>query len=513
MAVGNSFFIFFKTKANFEAHKEELSSDSIVFIKDTQELYTHETLFPCPYTKAELDTLFEQVGDDLDQAVADLIGQTTDDKSLDTINAAKNYAQDAADAAQSNAATDATTKANQALSDSKSYTDQKIQALDYADNAITYQFVTEVDETDGVISVQRATPQAVGIPVTDADNHFEGTNVEVVLKELYEQTTAGAEVTLEVATTTTEGYLKTYILSQNSTQIGKIDIPKDLVVTEGSVVVGTWSGTTFTETSAGTGKAIKLVVANQTDPLYINVQDLIDVYTGDKGIEISTTNGVSVKLDPTSESFITVSTAGLKISGIQSAIDTVGNVANNIKNTELTHIKDTDTFTKDATKVTLNYDCYKGDQYGATGTTHTADIEGATETNAGVMSAEDKTKLNTVYSYGTTTNRPTDVVTGFSYFDTDLNKVIYWNGTEWVDQWGVNADTLKTGATADRPAIEDVCIGYVYADTEEGILYISNGVEWIQLSNNVMSWVALDEDGNITNIEKLEDNPAWVNLN
>lgn len=75
---------------------------------------------------------------------------------------------------------------------------------------------------------------------------------------------------------TVDGYLKSYHISQNGSEIGVINIPKDLVVTQGSVVTGTWSNDIFTEGANGTGKAIKLIVANQTDPLYINVADLVD---------------------------------------------------------------------------------------------------------------------------------------------------------------------------------------------------------------------------------------------
>lgn len=78
---------------------------------------------------------------------------------------------------------------------------------------------------------------------------------------------------------TQQGYLKSYHIAQNGVEVGIINIPKDLVVTSGSCVAGTWSGSTFTESSSGTGHAIKLVIANQTDPVYINVADLVDLYT------------------------------------------------------------------------------------------------------------------------------------------------------------------------------------------------------------------------------------------
>ena len=97
--------------------------------------------------------------------------------------------------------------------------------------------------------------------------------------------------------------LKSYVMTQNGSQIAKIDIPKDLVVTkDGSgIVVGNWVNDVFTEDPNGAGKAIKLVIANQTDPIYIDVKDLVDVYTAAKGateiqIAISSTNEISATL-------------------------------------------------------------------------------------------------------------------------------------------------------------------------------------------------------------------------
>lgn len=37
---------------------------------------------------------------------------------------------------------------------------------------------------------------------------------------------------------------------------------------------------------------------------------------------------------------------------------------------------------------------------------------------------------------GTTTNRPTGSILGQRYFDTSLNKPVYWNGSTWVDATG-----------------------------------------------------------------------------
>lgn len=79
-----------------------------------------------------------------------------------------------------------------------------------------------------------------------------------------------AQITMDT-TTTTEGYLKSYTLKQGDTKIGTIDIPKDLVVTSGNVVTNPEGQTE--------GTYIKFVIANQDEPIYINVGSLVDIYT------------------------------------------------------------------------------------------------------------------------------------------------------------------------------------------------------------------------------------------
>ncbi len=123
---------------------------------------------------------------------------------------------------------------------------------------------------------------------------------------------AATDYTVALESTTSglaDGILKRYTIKQGASgaqaTIGTIDIPKDLVVTSGSVVTGTWTSGTFTEDSAqpgsGTGKAVKLTIANQTDPVYINVADLVDVYTAAQNaaevqLAISASNEISASI-------------------------------------------------------------------------------------------------------------------------------------------------------------------------------------------------------------------------
>ena len=95
-----------------------------------------------------------------------------------------------------------------------------------------------------------------------------------------------------------------YTLSQGGTEIGKINIPKDMVVQSGSVVKGTFAQDgSFTESASGKDTALKLVIANSSDVVYINVKDLATAYIGgttaDITVSISDTNVITATLSDT----------------------------------------------------------------------------------------------------------------------------------------------------------------------------------------------------------------------
>ena len=93
---------------------------------------------------------------------------------------------------------------------------------------------------------------------------------------------AATDYSVTVTPSTPEGVAKRYTITQLGSTVGTIDIPKDLVVSSGSVVAGTWTGNSFAENASGKDQAIKLVIANQTTPIYINVAKLVDIYTAKK---------------------------------------------------------------------------------------------------------------------------------------------------------------------------------------------------------------------------------------
>ena len=132
------------------------------------------------------------------------------------------------------------------------------------------------------------------------------------------------KLTISLTTASDPGdYAKVYELKQGGNLIGTIDIPKDIVVKEGKLVYGKWEGDTFLENDEehhyGDEPAIKLVL-NNDEIIYINAKDLVDVYTAGNGINLEN-NVVSIKYNAHSEDFLVVDADGIKVEGIQAAID------------------------------------------------------------------------------------------------------------------------------------------------------------------------------------------------
>ena len=75
---------------------------------------------------------------------------------------------------------------------------------------------------------------------------------------------------------TTEGYAKSYTFKQNGNTIATVDIPKDMVVSSGQVVVD--------PEGQEAGTYLELTLSNATnDKVYINVGKLVDIYVAKAG--------------------------------------------------------------------------------------------------------------------------------------------------------------------------------------------------------------------------------------
>ena len=240
------------------------------------------------------------------------------------------------------------TSGDTSVEGAKRYTDGKIAELDVTDAAEENKYVSSVSETDGKITVSRTAIPIVGVTDTKENGKFvtsiklegnivqaeraqitssqvsrvatdiTGDTVEAALKEVKDSSIVSLSSTTPSDDTSV---LKKYTLYQNREKIGEIDIPKDLVVTSGSVVKGTWSGNVFTEVESGNGTALKLVIANQTEPVYINTLDLVKDHVGVSGISISDTNEISIKIaDGNEGNFLKLDAGGLKLEGVDAAI-------------------------------------------------------------------------------------------------------------------------------------------------------------------------------------------------
>ena len=166
-----------------------------------------------------------------------------------------------------------------------------------------------------------------GTTLTDAINDIndkigsgfsENYTIADALNELAEELADALTITLDIASDPGD-YAKVYELKQGGELIGTIDIPKDIVVKEGKLVHGYWSGNTFTEDEEGPDLAIKLVL-NNDDVIYINAKDLVDTYTAGDGINLEN-NEISIKYNTHSEDFLVVDEDGIRVEGIQAAID------------------------------------------------------------------------------------------------------------------------------------------------------------------------------------------------
>lgn len=243
----------------------------------------------------------------------------------------------------------ASTSGDTSVEGAKRYTDGKIAELDFTDAAVENQYVSSVSETDGKITVSRTAIPIIGVTDTKEDGEFvtsiklEGNIVKaeraqitssqvsrvatditgVTVEDALAEVKGSSKVSLSSTTPSdgTSSVLKKYTLTQNGETIGNIDIPKDLVVTSGSVVKGTWSGNVFTEVESGNGTALKLVIANQKAPVYINTLDLVKDHVEGNGISISDANEISIKIARGNEDdFLKLDAEGLKLVGVDAAI-------------------------------------------------------------------------------------------------------------------------------------------------------------------------------------------------
>lgn len=187
------------------------------------------------------------------------------------------------------------------LKTAKDYADEKVKALadgQVKTNTEAIATLNGADTEDGsVAKAVKDSADAINAKIgtlADLDTTAK-TDLVGAINEVLQSVEAGGTGSVVTMTTdtTTEGYLKTYTFKQGNTEIGKVDIPKDLVIQSGEIVVDPDGQTA--------GTYLKLTIANQTAPVYINVADLVDAYTAQASatqiqLAISDTNEISATI-------------------------------------------------------------------------------------------------------------------------------------------------------------------------------------------------------------------------
>ncbi len=188
---------------------------------------------------------------------------------------------------------------NTAYTNAEAYTDEKVDALKNTLNGSIApeagKVFTSITQTDGVLTYTDAALTATDIVRTstyDNDTHrgIQATTVEGALAELEAAIQVGG--TGSVVTLNRYGadssYTARYEIAQGGSSLGYIDIPKDMVATDGSLVYGSMSGETFTP-AAGGDPYIEMTIANG-DPFYIPVKGLVEYNEFAESTEIGFTD-------------------------------------------------------------------------------------------------------------------------------------------------------------------------------------------------------------------------------
>lgn len=177
----------------------------------------------------------------------------------------------------------------------------KLDGDDTVEGSVKKQIKDAVAASEAKLAKVATSGKAADVTVEDADGKYTAENVEGVLGEIatkIENNATAGEVTLTTATSeeaTAAGYAAVYTINQGGKEVGKINIAKDMVATKGEIVNADADG------NAGT--FIKLTIANNDTPVYINVASLIEYNA------VSNTDGAEVTLTESEDHVISATLA------------------------------------------------------------------------------------------------------------------------------------------------------------------------------------------------------------
>lgn len=161
----------------------------------------------------------------------------------------------------------------------KAITDNKA-AADKAFEAANAEIAKKANDAD--LAAVAKSGKAADVAIADEAGKLDATDVEAAIAEIVGKVEAVQEagaVTVETATDPAQAGV--YVIKQNGKEVGRVNIPKDMVATAGEIVKQNAAG------EAGT--FIKLTIANG-EPFYIDVKDLIEYNSVESSDEITLTD-------------------------------------------------------------------------------------------------------------------------------------------------------------------------------------------------------------------------------
>ena len=236
-----------------------------------------------------------------------------------------------------------------------------IEALDVTQVGGTGKVITTVSETNGKISATATDLNAENVAFTPTTNvtgavDVTGSNVKAAIASLAKsvkstQNSAATykvvKVTEGLATNVKEAYQLVQTVNGADTNIPvQIPIYKDQSLKSVELVEQDGAGKK--------GQFMKYTYINADgaeETVYVDCSKLLAESEFKNGLAVSAAGEVSVKIDATSESFLTVGEGGVKLAGVQTAIDTAKNEVQNNLNAEITRAKAAEKANADAIKV------------------------------------------------------------------------------------------------------------------------------------------------------------------
>ena len=193
-------------------------------------------------------------------------------------------------------------------------------------------------------AVRKAINEAVEVVTSQAIGIEGGVGISVTTKEGSTTKIISTDIQLEKLSSANEGFAASYRLKTSSGEtLGvPINIPKDQFLKDAKFIASATSDDQLIDENVNVGEAyikftftIKTELSEADSVVYVNVNKLVDTYTAGNGIAIDE-NKITAKADSSdtiytskgvATSIITVTSDGIKVSGVQSAIDLAVNDA------------------------------------------------------------------------------------------------------------------------------------------------------------------------------------------